>query len=388
MSGMTKTFLSARISSATEVVGPLAPSARILQRILSAFLLVMTFSVARGAGETNAGCVALSVVQQIIDVDAVAVVKRAVVLDDTDDLVTSFEHQLGGVRADVAESLDDDARALAAHAQLFQGLIADDHQPAAGSLAASARTAHIHRLADDHGSNGLPHVHGIGIHHPGHDLLVGAHIRGGNILFRPDEFHEFGGVAAGDPFQLGERKFFGIADDATLGAAKRDIHYRALPGHPACQGADFIEGDVRGITDAAFGRAAGDGVLHAIAGKNLDAAILHGYRDVHDDLAGGIAQDLPQAVVEVEFLRGVIEARRLRHPGIKFLIERCDQRTLNMGGHETSPSESRRPGEIAGSTMPASKGTIGKYREPYNRKQAWGRCRRNRGGTELLPTRG
>src|SRR5204863_3992162 len=126
----------------------------------------------------------------------------AVVLDDTDDLVASFEHQLGGVRADVAESLDDDARALAAHAQLFQGLIANDHQPAAGGLTASARSAHVHRLAGDHGGDGLPHVHGIGIHHPGHDLLVGAHVRGGNIFFRPDEFHEFGGITASDLFNL------------------------------------------------------------------------------------------------------------------------------------------------------------------------------------------
>jgi hypothetical protein len=48
MSGMMKTRLSARISSATVVVGPLAPSQRILQRRRSALRLVMTFSVAAG----------------------------------------------------------------------------------------------------------------------------------------------------------------------------------------------------------------------------------------------------------------------------------------------------------------------------------------------------
>ena len=45
---MMKTRLSPRISSAMVVVGPLAPSQRILQRMRSAFLLVMTFSVAAG----------------------------------------------------------------------------------------------------------------------------------------------------------------------------------------------------------------------------------------------------------------------------------------------------------------------------------------------------
>ena len=48
MSGITKMFLSARMSSATAVVGPLAPSAMILALILSALRLVITFSVAAG----------------------------------------------------------------------------------------------------------------------------------------------------------------------------------------------------------------------------------------------------------------------------------------------------------------------------------------------------
>src|SRR5260370_22329721 len=49
ISGITNTFFSARISSATAVVGPLAPSHRILHLIRSTFLLVITFSVGQGA---------------------------------------------------------------------------------------------------------------------------------------------------------------------------------------------------------------------------------------------------------------------------------------------------------------------------------------------------
>ena len=56
------------------------------------------------------------------------------------------------------------------------------------------------------------------------------------------------------------------------------------------------------------------------AGKHLDAAIVHGYRKVNDDLAGGIAQDAPQAVIEVEFFCCVIEPSSLGFPGIDLLL--------------------------------------------------------------------
>ena len=48
MSGTMKMRLSARISSATAVVGPLAPSTTMRALILSALRLVITFSVAAG----------------------------------------------------------------------------------------------------------------------------------------------------------------------------------------------------------------------------------------------------------------------------------------------------------------------------------------------------
>src|SRR5256885_7781322 len=48
MSGMTKTPLFSRISSAAAVVGPFAPSQMILALMWGAFLRVMTFSVAAG----------------------------------------------------------------------------------------------------------------------------------------------------------------------------------------------------------------------------------------------------------------------------------------------------------------------------------------------------
>ena len=66
----------------------------------------------------------------------------------------------------------------------------------------------------------------------------------------------------------------GIADDAALGAAEGDVDDRALPGHPGGQRAHFVERDVGRVADAALGRAARDGVLHAIAGEDFQAAVV------------------------------------------------------------------------------------------------------------------
>ena len=89
-----------------------------------------------------------------------------------------------------------------------------------------------------------PHVHGVGVHDPGHRLLVGVHVGRGNILFRADELDDLGCVAARHALQFALAHLFGIADDAALGAAERNIHDRALPGHPAGQRAHFVQRDI------------------------------------------------------------------------------------------------------------------------------------------------
>ena len=160
--------------------------------------------------------------------------------------------------------------ALARHAEMLDGLVADDHDATAGGLAASARATHAQRLAGDHRGYGLAHVHGVGVHHPGHGLLVGVDVGSGNVFLGADELDQLGGVAAGHALQLAARHVLGIANDAALGAAEGDVDDRALPGHPARQGANFVERHIGRIAHAAFGRAAGDGVLHAVAGEDFD----------------------------------------------------------------------------------------------------------------------
>ena len=192
---------------------------------------------------------------------------------------------------------------------------------AAGGLQASARAAHVDWLAGDDGGDGLAHVHGVGVHHPGHGLLVGAHVGCGNVLFRADELHQLGGVAAGHALQFALRHLVRVADDAALGSAEGDVDHGALPGHPTGQRADFVERDVGRVADSAFARAARDGVLHAVAGEDFDAAVVHHDRDVDDQFAGGLAQHLPHAFVEVQLVRGEVEAGFLGEPGVGFLFK-------------------------------------------------------------------
>ena len=134
------------------------------------------------------------------------VVQTAADFGDADDLVAGFVHQLGGIGTDVAEALHDDARSLVGEMfELFAGLIANDHHAASGRFAAAARAADVDRLAGDDRGHGLAHVHGVGVHHPRHDLLVGVDVGRGNVFLRTDELDEFGGVAAGHALEFAHR---------------------------------------------------------------------------------------------------------------------------------------------------------------------------------------
>src|SRR5579864_9701027 len=202
-------------------------------------------------------------------------------------------HQQSGIGAHVAEALHDDTALFADKAQLLAGFVAHDHHAAAGGFAASAGSADVDGLSGHHRRHGLAHVHGISVHHPGHDLFVGIHVGGGNVFLRSDEFDQFGGVTAGHALHFTHRHFVRIADHASLGAAKGNVDHSALPGHPTGKGAHFIERDVGGVADAAFGWAARDGVLHAESGKNFEVAIIHLHRDVDRNLAVGVSQHAP-----------------------------------------------------------------------------------------------
>ena len=227
---------------------------------------------------------------------------------------------LAAIATDVAEALHYHAGLGVIQTESAQRLHGDDHAAAAGGLGAAARAAQRERLAGNHGGGGLALVHRVGIHDPGHGLRIGVDVRRGHVAVRTDDVHDFGCVAAGDALQFAGRKQIGIADHAAFAAAERDVHHRAFPGHPGRQGAHFIERDVGSEANSALGRSANNGMLDAIAGEDLQAAVVELHRDVHRQLERRGAQHFPKTLVEAQPLGGFIEPRRGGNPRIDFLF--------------------------------------------------------------------
>ena len=82
------------------------------------------------------------------------------------------------------------------------------HHAAAGGLV-PVRAADRDRLARDHAGT-VAGVDGVGVHHPGHGLLVRADVRRRHVPLRADDREDLGGVPAGDPLQLVTRQSRGL----------------------------------------------------------------------------------------------------------------------------------------------------------------------------------
>ncbi len=210
-------------------------------------------------------------------------------------------------RADVAEALDDDARALGVDSEPRHLVERDDRDAAAGRFDAPARAADLERLAGDDARRVLAHVHRVGVHDPRHVLRRRVDVGRGHVFVGPDHFDQLGGVAARDPFDLRHRERRRIAGDAALSAAERQVDDSALPGHPEGQRGHLVERDAGMEADAALGRAAREVVLHAIARVHLDAAVVALERDREDDLPRGMGEDRLDPGVEVEQRRSLVE---------------------------------------------------------------------------------
>src|SRR6185312_17026989 len=105
-------------------------------------------------------------------------------------------------------------------------------------------------------------------------------------------------VTPRDALQLTIGQHGGVADHAPLGAAERNVDDRAFPRHPRSKSAHFVEADVRRIADTAFAGSARDGMLHTIAGEELNAAVIELNRNIDGQLARGIAQNFADTFIE------------------------------------------------------------------------------------------
>src|SRR5438874_1641998 len=81
---------------------------------------------------------------------------------------------------------------------------------AAGTLAAADAATQLHRLARDDLRAGVADAHAVGVHDPGHGLLVGPQVGGHHVHARPNHAQDFLGKAAGEALLLAHGNFFGV----------------------------------------------------------------------------------------------------------------------------------------------------------------------------------
>src|SRR6185437_10800819 len=221
-------------------------------------------------------------------VDSFFVVETTMHVGGANDLVSGLLHQKGSLRADIPKTLDDHPAALTLHAEFGDCLVAAHYQAATSGFSAPLRSTQIERLARNDSSGRLPDVHRIRIHHPSHNLFVGADVRGRHVALRAKPVRQRRGVAPGDALEFGPREFRRIADDAAFRATEGNIHYSTFPGHPGSKSAHFVQGNVRRKPDPALPRSPNGGVQHTVAGENFDLTVIERHRNVNGNFAFGI----------------------------------------------------------------------------------------------------
>jgi hypothetical protein len=209
-------------------------------------------------------------------------------------------HQLGRHAAHVAEALNHHAAILGRQAEHLQRLQGDDHAAAAGGLRAAARAAQRQRLAGHHGRHGVARVHGVGVHDPGHHLLVGVDVGRGHVALGSDEVDDLGGVAARELLQFGIGEQLGSQITPPLPPPKGMLttaHFQVIHEASARTSSSVTSGAKRMPPLAGPAR---ERVLHAVAGEDLDAPVVQLHRDVDGDLLGGtlVRKHFAHAVVE------------------------------------------------------------------------------------------
>ena len=180
-------------------------------------------------------------------------------------------------------------------AQRVESAKGEKRDAVARRLAPAQSAAGADRLAGHDLRHGDALVHRVGVHEPGHHLLIGAHVRRHHVDPRADEGNHFLHIAAGYVLELLERERARIDRDPALAAAVGKIGERAFPAHPDRQRRDFADVDVGGETRAALGGPERQMMLHPVAGENLRPAVVHVDRARDDD--GALWIEEPVALV-------------------------------------------------------------------------------------------
>jgi hypothetical protein len=138
------------------------------------------------------------------------------------------------------------------------------------------------------------------VQHPEHVLAGGHHVGRRDVGDRAHVLRELAHPAAADLLLLALAEVVGVADHAALPPAERNVHDRALPGHPGRESLDLVEVRVLMVADATLGRTTCRAVLDPIAFEHLQASVIHPDRQVYDQRSLNLPQDVAGLGVEGE----------------------------------------------------------------------------------------
>ena len=252
-------------------------------------------------GESLEGSVLGHVVLGFLDVEAGRIVDSGVVLDDGGDFTAVLLEELSSPVTDCAVALHDEGAVFDALGEanlIGEGLEAGQLADSVVDTETSGLVTAVNTTLSDEltGAATLSvdvlltlDVH-VGILDPGHDLLVGSHVRAETINSSADEalLDELHGVLAGDSLKFGLRKFTGVDLNTTLTTTKWNIGDSKLEGHKGSEGLDFLKINVVRVSGTTLARKLVCGVLGSVASHGLKSAIITTEGDVesNDGLAG------------------------------------------------------------------------------------------------------
>ena len=264
-----------------------------------------------GGSEASDRAHALHVVGELVHVEAAVVAQVARVVAHGHHLHAHRIQDQTGVRAHVAEALDDHLGAIELHVVIARPLHQAVHDALARGLDASERASARDGLARDHRALRVlliaHHAVHVRVHEPGHLLRARAHVGRGDVVIGTDVVAELVREATRQAHALALGESTRVALHGALGAAKRDVHQGALPGHHRSQRAHLVEVDVRVVANAALVRSQDVVVLNAIAGEHLELAAVHAHREVHDELGLRLREHRRDVARQVHHLRSALE---------------------------------------------------------------------------------
>ena len=183
------------------------------------------------------------------------VVDRAAHIAYRYDPCAPFMHHTRGPASNIAKPLNCHRCILQMKTQT-----AAQHRPGyirdaqTGGVLPTGRASHSQRFAGRHSRHRIASMHRIGVHDPGHHPCIRAHVRRGNVHFRPNEKTDFRRVAPGHRLQFSFRERLRIHDDTPFGPAIGKVHQRAFPRHPHRQRPRLVQAHFRMVADASFRR--------------------------------------------------------------------------------------------------------------------------------------